>query len=295
MKLFQLGNTQIRLHPGLLLVLVGATILGLLWRLLQAMSALVLHEISHGIIAASMGYRVDNVEFLPFGGVARLNGRPISPKAEFCIAAAGPLCSLVVAGAVSLAIMFLPILGDRLDYFLNFNIALALFNLLPLLPLDGGRMFRAFLLCFMKPYFATAVASWLGIIFGAGITLFSLYLLLFLSILNPFLLLMGVFLLAAAIRELRAAPQAKLSSMLRRKDAFVHGEALQIRNAAVRANMPCGLALSQLSAAKYNLLFVLDEQMKVIGQLDEVELLEGIARNGHEAPVASLLKKRAVC
>ncbi len=290
MKLFQLGNTQVRLHPGVILVLVGATILGLLWRLLQAMLALILHEISHAIVAKSMGYRVDNVEFLPFGGIARLDGLPLSSKAEFCIAAAGPLCSLVVAGVISLAVIFLPMVGERLQYFLYFNIALALFNLLPLLPLDGGRMFRTILLRFFKPYFATAIAAWLGILFGAGLFLFALYMLLFYLILNPFLLLMGAFLFAAAIRELRTAPQAKLSSMLRRKDAFVRGEALPIKNAAVRASMPCGLALSQLSASKYNLLFVLDEQMRIIGQLDEVKLLEGIAKSGQEVPVGMLLK-----
>jgi hypothetical protein len=75
MKLFQIGHTQIRVHPGYLLCCLPQIVLGMLGRLLQAMLALTLHETFHAIVARSMGYRVDAVEFLPFGGVARLNGR----------------------------------------------------------------------------------------------------------------------------------------------------------------------------------------------------------------------------
>ena len=159
MKLFQIGHTQVRVHPGLFVVLLAAVVLGMLGRLLQAMLALSLHETFHAIVAHSMGYRVDAVEFLPFGGVARLEGRPLSPNAEFWIAAAGPLCSFVVAGAIAIAISLYPVTRYALQYFLNINLALALFNLLPALPLDGGSMLRAILLHVLRPRTATLIAA----------------------------------------------------------------------------------------------------------------------------------------
>ena len=69
MKLFQLGHTQVKLHPGLIAVLVGAAIFGMLSQMAQAILALTLHEAFHAIVAHAMGYRVDSVEFMPYGGV----------------------------------------------------------------------------------------------------------------------------------------------------------------------------------------------------------------------------------
>jgi stage IV sporulation protein FB len=290
MKLFQIGHTQVRVHPGLFVVLLAAVVLGMLGRMLQAMLALTLHETFHAIVARSMGYRVDAVEFLPFGGVARLEGRPLSPNAEFWIAAAGPLCSFVVAGAMAIAISLYPVTRYALQYFLNINLALALFNLLPALPLDGGSMLRAILLHVLRPRTATLIAAWIGVAAGAALLLFAAYMLM-LGYLNPFVLMMGVFLLLAAVRELRAAPQAQLNAMLRRKDAFSRGEALPMRHMAVRASLSAGAALRQLSVSRYNLLLVLDEDMEVIGHLDEGRLLNGIARKGQDATVGELLRR----
>ncbi len=290
MKLFQIGNTQIRIHPGLLLVLAGAVVLGVLGRLVQAMLALTLHEVFHAIVARSMGYRVDAVEFLPFGGVARLEGRPLSKNSEFWIAAAGPLCSFIVAGATAIAISLFPVTKYSLEYFLNINMALALFNLIPALPLDGGSMLRAILLHILRPRTATLIAAWLGITAGVALLALCAYMLM-LGLLNPFLLMMGAFLLLAAIRELRTAPQAQLSAMLRRRDAFSRGEALPLRHMAVRSSVSAGSALRQLSASRYNLLLVLDEDMQTIGQIDESRLLNGIALKGRDITIGELLSR----
>lgn len=290
MKLFQVGNTQVRLHPGLLLVLFGAVVLGLLSRLLQAMAALTLHELFHAIVARSMGYTVDSVEFMPFGGVAHLTDQPFSRKAEFYIAAAGPLCNFVVAGAVAVAISLFPVTQYALQYFLTINLALALMNLMPALPLDGGRMLRSILMHFLRPRTATLITAWLGILLSAILLGMTAYMLLF-GMLNPFLLIMGAFLLLGAIRELRTAPHAQIAAMLRRKDAFARGEALPMRHVAVREGLSAGSALRQLSSSRYNLLLVLDEDMQTLGQLDEGRLLEGIAKHGHTITVGELLRR----
>ncbi len=290
MKLFHLGQTEIRLHFGLLVVLVLAGIFGMLVSLLQALLALTLHELSHAIVAHAMGYRIDVIEFLPYGGVARLYGQTMSNKADFIIALAGPLCSFLVAGGVSLAGTLFPLAYYQLQYFLALNVALGMFNLIPALPLDGGRMLRAILGNFLRARIATLITAWLGVICGAALLAFCAYAFTQGKV-NAFLLIMGVFLVLGAIKELRQAPQAQLTAILRRKDAFRRGEALPLRHVAVRESVSAGSALRQLSYSRYNLLQVLDEELNIIGQLDEGKLLSGIARHGQDVTVGALLKR----
>ena len=289
MKLFHLGQTEIRLHIGLLVVLILAGIFGMLVSLLQALLALTLHELSHAIVAHAMGYRIDVVEFLPYGGVARLYGQPMSNRADFIIALAGPLCSFLVAGGVALVGTLFPTLYYKLQYFFALNLALGLFNLIPALPLDGGRMLRAILGNFLRARLATLITAWLGVLFGAALLAFCAYAY-YMGVVNLFLLIMGVFLVLGAVKELRQAPQAQLTAILRRKDAFRRGEALPLRHVAVRESVCAGTALRQLSYSRYNLLQVLDEELNIIGQLDEGKLLSGIARYGQDVTVGALLR-----
>ncbi|HWR22829.1 MAG TPA: M50 family metallopeptidase [Feifaniaceae bacterium] len=290
MKLFHIGQTEIRLHIGLFIVLILAAIFGMLASLLQALLALTLHELSHAIVAHAMGYRIDVIEFLPYGGVARLYGQPMSNRADFVIALAGPLCSFLVAGGAALVGTVFPALYYKLQYFLSLNLALGMFNLLPALPLDGGRMLRAILGNFLRARLTTLVTAWLGVLFGAVLLAFSAYAFTRGTV-NLFLLIMGVFLVLGAVKELRQAPQAQLTAILRRKDAFRRGEALPLKHVAVRESVCAGTALRQLSYSRYNLLQVLDEELNIIGQLDEGRLLSGIARYGQDITVGALLKR----
>ena len=290
MRLFRLGQTEVRLHIGLLAVLVLAAVFGMLVQLLQALLALTLHELFHAIVAHALGYRVDVVEFLPYGGVARLYGQAMSNKADFIIALAGPLCNFLVAGGVALVGTMYPLLYYKLQYFLALNLALALFNLIPALPLDGGRMLRAILGSFLRPRLATLITAWLGVGCGLIILAFCAYAFTR-GVANLFLIIMGLFLMLGAIKVLREAPQAQLTAMLRRRDAFARGEALPLRHVAVRENVSAGSALRQLSYSRYNLLQVLDEELNIIGQIDEGKLLSGIARHGQQVTVGALLKR----
>lgn len=112
---------------------------------------LVLHELAHSLVARAGGLRVSKVTLFVFGGVSQLEDEPKSPGSEFLMAAAGPFMSLLIgAGCWVLAIigglvkapewMLVP-----LDYLAIINVALAVFNLLPGFPLDGGRILRAIL------------------------------------------------------------------------------------------------------------------------------------------------------
>jgi len=112
-------------------------------------ASLVVHELSHSLVARAKGIKVEGITLFLFGGVARIRSEAKSPGDEFLIAGAGPLASLVIAlffAAVArwgAAIGLLPPWLMVARYLAYLNLVLALFNLLPGFPLDGGRLLRA--------------------------------------------------------------------------------------------------------------------------------------------------------
>ncbi|MCZ7536820.1 MAG: site-2 protease family protein [Acidimicrobiia bacterium] len=115
------------------------------------LASLLTHEMSHSLVARSYGIEVDNITLWVFGGIATLRGEATEPRADFRIAIAGPLASLAIAvfclgiaGALDLA--GAPDLPITMAVWLgSINGMLAVFNLAPAAPLDGGRILRAWL------------------------------------------------------------------------------------------------------------------------------------------------------
>jgi Zn-dependent protease/predicted transcriptional regulator len=109
---------------------------------------LLAHELSHALVARSHGIKVAGITLWLFGGVSQLEGEPTSARSEALIAGVGPLTSLIVAAiafGVALATQFNALISDLFSYLTFVNVALALFNLVPAFPLDGGRLLSSFL------------------------------------------------------------------------------------------------------------------------------------------------------
>lgn len=135
--------------------------------------SIVFHELSHSLVGRIYGLDIGGISLFMFGGVAEMRHEPKEPKGELLMAGAGPLSSLILAGAFWLlhaAAMGVglptPVVGV-LYYLAVINVALALFNLIPAYPLDGGRMLRAALWRWRRDVrWATGVASNMGAAFG---------------------------------------------------------------------------------------------------------------------------------
>lgn len=107
-----------------------------------------LHELSHTLVARGQGVRVSGIRLHIFGGVSELESEPPTPWAEFLIAVVGPLASFALAAlcyGLGRAGAGLPWLAALTGYLTAVNLIVALFNLVPGFPLDGGRLLRAML------------------------------------------------------------------------------------------------------------------------------------------------------
>lgn len=129
--------------PALLIAAVVAT-LGLF-------TSLVLHELAHSVMARRHGLKISGITLFLFGGVAEMETEPSDPNVELQVAIVGPIASLALAGlfwssAVAASVIgFGPIVTTVLGYLATINLVLAIFNMIPAFPLDGGRVFRAVL------------------------------------------------------------------------------------------------------------------------------------------------------
>jgi Zn-dependent protease/CBS domain-containing protein len=142
--------------------------------------AIIFHELSHSLVARKFGLPMKGITLFIFGGVAEMTEEPPSPKAEFFMAIAGPISSIIL-GLGLFGVRFLgkgigwskPVLGV-ISYLALINIILAGFNLLPAFPLDGGRVLRS-VLWGMKNnlQWATRIASSIGSAFGIALILFG--------------------------------------------------------------------------------------------------------------------------
>jgi Zn-dependent protease/CBS domain-containing protein len=150
-----------------------------------------LHEFGHSLVAMNYGYEIDSITLWLFGGVARFVDMPEDWRQELVIAVAGPAVS-VLLGALSYATFLLvpeTVVSVRfvLGYLAVTNVALAVFNMLPGFPMDGGRVLRA-LLARDQPYArATQQAAEVGKLFAFVLALFGLFTNLFLVALAFFI------------------------------------------------------------------------------------------------------------
>jgi Zn-dependent protease/CBS domain-containing protein len=198
---------------------VAAYVIAAIVAALLFMASLLAHELAHSLVARRNGIEVDSIVLWLLGGVAQLRGEPRTPGADFRIAIVGPLTSLGLAIGFGLAAGGVAQLGTAglpfgvLAYLAATNAMLAIFNLIPAAPLDGGRVLRAALWRWRGNRQRAAVnAARTGRFFGFALIALGVLQVVTGSGLNGiWLALIGWFVVSAATAE---EQQAKLGGLL---------------------------------------------------------------------------------
>jgi Zn-dependent protease len=188
-------------------------------------ASLVLHELGHATRATREGMEIEGITLWIFGGIARFRGMFPSAGAEFRIAIAGPIVTLAI-GLASLGLaLLIPLPGaiDGVVFWLGYvNLVLLAFNMLPALPLDGGRVLRSALWARTQDFLgATRRAAAIGRGFGQGLIAFGLFIVLIGGAIGGvWLAFIGWFLLMAAEAERAGAETHEALSGLRVEDVM---------------------------------------------------------------------------
>ncbi len=201
--------------------------------------SVLLHEISHSVVAGKFKIKVNQITLFIFGGIAEIKEEPKNSSQEFWIAIAGPIMSLIIA-VVSYFISRISPEHSQLyaifDYLFQINLILVLFNLIPGFPLDGGRVFRAIVWSITKDFQrATNIAATVGRFFGFIFILIGFFMMMRGAVIDGiWIAFIGWFLESAALAQLQRQVLYKLLAGKKVEDAMSKAFALLPANTTIQ-------------------------------------------------------------
>jgi Zn-dependent protease/predicted transcriptional regulator len=258
------------------------------WMVLFILSLFVcvtLHELGHALAARRYGIKTKDITLYPIGGVARLERIPSNPKQELVVALAGPLVNVVIMILLIPFIVtanlqsdpessliidhtnFLPMLGI-------INIWLALFNLIPAFPMDGGRVLRALLSTSLGRVRATEIAAIVGKVLAVGFIFVGFYI-------NPFLIFIGLFIFLGAHSEKEMVKQQSLLGGLTAKDCLMTKFIMLDKYDTI------GKAVGVLLDGEAKNFIIIDNE-KPYGIVVREQLIKGLKEHGEEGELKDI-------
>lgn len=282
MKLGRIQDVAIYVNNWFLALLGVYFAAGVLERGLIAFGAVLIHELAHIWAARRAGISVTQIEILPFDGVAAMSGEiAVQPAREIVVALAGPLANLALC-ALALGLQQYGFWHEDLGpFFIQCNLLLFAFNLLPGLPLDGGRIWRALLATRVGLTHATLYAAACGQFWGIAITLAGAVGV-YAHLAGLDIVATGLFLFYAATREKKQAPYLYAQYLLaKQKTLRMHG-VLGGEILVAAEWVPVWEVTRLFLPQRYYLVAVVDKEGCFIRLVEEAALIRAVV-NGHVA------------
>jgi Zn-dependent protease len=258
-----------------------------------ALPSLILHELTHSVVARHHGMRVHGITLFLLGGVAEMEDEPRTAWTEFAMAIVGPIASLVIAAFVGAGWWAARAAGwpvavvQGIGVLAQFNLTIAIFNMIPAYPLDGGRVLRSILWGLKGDMrWATRIASAMGVGFGGVLIAGGLILLVTKGPATSVLMVaVGVFLIAAARMGYR-------SSVVRGalRGATVRGFVQQDPLGGVPRWIPVSELVSDHLVARQEQLMAVVEGERVLGCVTAADVTALPGELWHVTPVGEITK-----
>lgn len=282
----------IDLHFNLLfLFLLGLYfVAGVLEKGLMIFALVLFHELAHTLAARLIGVRVIDVEVLPFGGVARMGGEmSVEPGKEIAVALAGPASNLLLIG-LAMGLRNYGIWSEELSpFFLQINLMLAFFNLLPALPLDGGRIFRALLSVHVGLSEATLIAARMGQVVAVAVACLGVVGVLY-GFVGLDVVIIALFVLYSATKEKNLAPYLFIRHLAQKKEELSKAGVLPAEQLVAREDVPLKEVVRLFVPQKFHLILLVDKQMKTLGQISEAQVVDALFTHGMDYPLGAINK-----
>lgn len=281
-------NTNIVINVFILFIFVIYFIYGYILEIIIMMMSILIHEFSHITIARLYGVEINEVEMFPFGGIARYkNIRLTSPKEEILICIAGPLSNLII-------ILFFILLKNFqfniciVNYIVEVNTLIFILNILPIFPLDGGKILRSILSLYIGYKSATIKLAYITYFIC---TFFILY-----DILNgtikqdiTYLSIIAVFTIVAAKKEKKMAAFVFISGIIRKKDELNVKKVLRVHFLVCHKTLNIKEAIEYILPSRYHIFIIIDNNGETMGNISETQLIDGIYKYGFDITLENLL------
>lgn len=289
---FYVRGTRISVHFTTIALLVWAVLSGYLWEMALLLSALVTHEVAHFIALRGYGLTLMAVRVFPFGASMEVSGLSGRPHVEVPVALAGPLNNFLLLG-LGLLLGSTGWGGGYLwDFFLAANLGLALFNLIPALPLDGGRMFRCYLGEALGVAAASHVLACWGVYWGLGLVAGSIVLALWSSLYVPALGVLGIILVVTALGERGETSILPLGNLYRRRPRRTDDMPPPVEHLSAYGEETVASVSQRLGSYGFAIVWILDRNLRLMGTLTEEELRRAVSSGRADATLEGLLSTK---
>lgn len=290
MRVGKVLGAQIILNNWFLVLIGLFTYAGLAAKALAVFGAVLLHEIAHALMAFTLGFKVREIELLPFGGVARIERLGEAyPSREMIIAAAGPILSLGLAAFMYIGIERFPAWTEELTFFYKTNLMIAVFNLIPALPLDGGRILRAWLCSYKEFTKATLISANISKFISMILLIVSLGDYWQLQTINLTFVVAALFLYVAAKSELRIASFRQMRILAHKKADLTAKGIMPAKHYTALFGAQAREIVNLFGPDYYHIVLIVDDKFQLCGTLTETEVWEGLPYHGLYAKIGEFL------
>lgn len=278
-------DIRIYLSPVMLIMAVFFVAFGMAYEFACSLTAVVLHEFAHAKAAKRLGYALNEIRIMPYGA-ALCGSVDMRPRDEVIIAAAGPLLNLVLGLLFAAMWWLVPSSYLFTETFCKTNVYIGVFNLLPVYPMDGGRMTLAFLTLRLdrkKAYMAVRIIS--AAIGVAALVLFGISAV---YSINICLLSVGGFMILSAFIPDRRARYYALFALAERRKRLERP--FEVRRFAVSDSAKLAEMCKALDPDRLMEYDVYDGDMKKMATLSEKLLIQGVNTLGYSASAGELVQ-----
>ncbi len=262
---------------------------GFLSEYLIVFISMMLHEFGHIIAGILSGGRIHSLTILPVGFNARICDVNPEKSTVFAVNATGPFVNIFIYGICQVVQSIFCIESEILDLIIISNLALAVFNLLPVLPLDGGRILMHVIADKKGFFFAHNVLERLSV-FLASVILMSGVVQIMANPHNFSLLAIGFYMMYFLKSEKTEASFMSMKRIIYRRMRFLKKGVYEVRQIAALRSMRVGEVLKFMDFDRFHTVLVLDENLKITGMLTEQEIMDSMVSNGTEMTFEELMK-----
>lgn len=270
---------------------VLAVLLGLIREYAAAFLSISIHEFAHMALARSYGCRCDGISILPIGLSASINCGGCHDKKLIPVYLAGPAANMLIFASIKAIMMAMGADGDNLRLVCQTNLYLALFNMIPAYPLDGGRILMAALAGRMGLISAgrlirrIALAASIGIVLWGALDSPA-------SVGGASLVMIGIFMISAIKKSRTECAFMNIKQILYRRTKLLRRGIYQARELVVMKNTMLSAAINYMDHDSFHLISVLDDNFSLIGICTENDIMEAMTDENAGMTFEQLLNKQ---
>jgi stage IV sporulation protein FB len=273
----------------IVLFLLLALVFGYLKEYLLSFFCIALHEGGHIISANLMGIRVYGIKLLPLGINAFMDETTCVWKEKVAVLLSGPFVNIVLFIGGWLLVKYSNSTTNDLDFFILMNASLAVFNLFPIIPLDGGRVLKELISEKAGAFYAESCIRKISIIISLLMILVGIIQIIF-KPRNISLLSIGIYILMIIITEKPEAAIMNIKHIVFRRERFLKKGIYPAREIVAVKSAPLIEALKSMDFDRFHFVYVVDNDMRLIKVFTEQEIIDGMLEHNSHMTFEELIK-----